>query len=133
MSSSNIRSNFARDSVVMLDGSYPLKFNSNGEARCPAHFRSSIERLMVMRPNRFWIVEEESPAPTSVVEESVEQEKVVELDLDDKQQEEVVELDLDDKQQEDAEKIDLSYLSEEVKEPAPKKKRGSRKKKQSKD
>lgn len=120
MSSIKIRSNFARDSVVMLDGSYPLKFNSNGEARCPAHFRSSIERLMVMRPNRFWIVEEESPAPTSVVERSVEQEKVVELDLDDKQQE-------------DAEKIDLSYLSEEVKEPAPKKKRGSRKKKQSKD
>lgn len=119
-SSLKVKSNFARDCIVMLDDRHPLKFNDKGEASCPSHMRAAVERLMHNRPNRFWIVEAEKPVV--VVDEPLK-ESVVES-------EEVVELELD----ETPKQLDLNYLTDDVEDvKEPQKKRGPKKKKQSKD
>lgn len=117
MSSLKVKSNFARDRVILLDGKYSLKFNQFGEASCPSYYREALERLMASKPNRFWIVEDEvskAPAPEELPAFAEEWAKKVEEET---------------KKAEVPKQLDLSYLTEEVEEPAPSKKRGSKKKK----
>lgn len=129
MSSLKIKSNFARNRVIMLDGSHPLKFDQYGEASCPVHLRDALDRLMVAKPNRFWIVEDAKPV--AVVDVSgVSSEKIEAFKeewakaVEGIEEPEEIEVEL-------PKQLDLSYLTEEE-EPVPQKKRGP-KKKQSKE
>lgn len=95
-----VKSNFARNKTILLDGRYPLVFNDSGEAKMPAHLREALEVEMRMKPNRFWVVEPDVEAapvveqPAPVVVEEVKVEKV-----------------------EIPPEVDLSYLNEEKKAP----------------
>lgn len=120
MSELTIKSNFARDKVIMLDGLHPLKFDGKGEASCPAHMREAVERLMASRPGRFWLVEEPVRDITGGPEAD-EAAFLAELDaLREATEAEEVELEL-----EVPEEIDQSFLAEEK--PEPLKKRGRKK------
>lgn len=88
-----VKSNFARNKTILLDGRHPLAFDQFGEARMPAHLREALEVEMRNKPGRFWVVEQkEAPvvapvvAAAPVVVEQVKVEKVdevpAELDLD---------------------------------------------------
>lgn len=69
-----VKSNFARNNVILLDGKYPLHFNADGVARLPVALRSAFEREALMKPGRFWIVEE----PVVAAAEPVQAEQEVE-------------------------------------------------------
>lgn len=100
MSALVVKSNFARNKTILLDGRYPIVFDAHGEARMPAHLRAALEVEMRNKPGRFWVVEEVAPAevePVAVIPAVVEEVTVAKV--------------------EDAPaKMDLDYLREEKKE-----------------
>lgn len=49
-----VRSNYARNKTVLLDGRYPLTFDATGRALCPVHLSAALEREMDSRPGRYW-------------------------------------------------------------------------------
>jgi hypothetical protein len=73
-----VRSNYARNKTVLLDGRYPLTFDATGRALCPVHLSAALEREMDSRPGRYWYesaLETTIPSVPSapVIEAAVEQ------------------------------------------------------------
>ena len=67
MSFLRIKSNFARNQVIMLDGNHPLTFDAYGEAHCPLKFKEALERLITAKPGRFKIIGQPVALPTPEV------------------------------------------------------------------
>lgn len=71
-----LRSNYAKDRTVSVGDCY-LRFNKDGIATVPTHYKDTIDKEMVVKPGRyFWLVEEEVQVPVEevVVEPDLEQE-----------------------------------------------------------
>lgn len=70
-----LRSNYAKDRTVSVGDCY-LRFNKDGIATVPTHYKDTIDKEMVVKPGRyFWVVEEEVQVPVEVVvEPDLEQE-----------------------------------------------------------
>jgi hypothetical protein len=83
MSKIKVRSNFARDKVVMISGGVTLAFDRNGVALVPAQFRANVEAEMRSRPGRFWFEAEALPPvvqPTVAVPVEEVVERVVKVE-----------------------------------------------------
>jgi hypothetical protein len=61
-----VKSNYARNRVVVLRGQCVLSFDENGEATMPAHLRHLLELEMKHRPGRYTIVQDPKPRPKKV-------------------------------------------------------------------
>jgi len=92
MSDSVVRSNYARNKTILLDGRYPLSFDATGKAIIAGRLREAFEREMVAKPGRYWYEDSKvavvQVAPTQLVpvQESIQepvQEEIVELELED--------------------------------------------------
>ncbi len=67
MKSLRVRSNFARNRVVML-GDLVLRFDSTGHATMPEHQLSILKSEMRVRPGRYHILQEEVVSDVPAVE-----------------------------------------------------------------
>lgn len=99
MSDSVVRSNYARNKTILLDGRYPLSFDATGKAVLAGKLREAFEREMVVRPGRYWyeaskVVEVQVASPQPVlVQESIQepvQEEIVELELEEEDEKNAV-------------------------------------------
>ena len=54
MADSIVQSNYARNRTILLDGRYPLVFDSVGKARCPKELDEAFGREMAAKPGRYW-------------------------------------------------------------------------------
>lgn len=83
-----VKSNYARNRVVVIGGNVVMTFNEDGECQIDAKHKPALEVHMRLRPNRFKIVDD---APPPVVEEKpVEEVKEPEAVEEAKEPEEVV-------------------------------------------
>ena len=90
-----LKSNFARDRTVSVGDCY-LRFNGDGEANVPPHFKETLDREMTVRPGRYqWVQEQvsDSPEPEAIVEPVVSEptfslEEDIEKVLDSEEEEE---------------------------------------------
>lgn len=65
-----VKSNFARDRVVLLTSGYALKFDGSGIAHLPTSQLSALNVEMKARPGRFCVIPEEGKQePVPVVDE----------------------------------------------------------------
>ena len=84
-----VKSNYARNRVVVIGGNVVMTFNEDGECQIDAKHRPALEIHMRLRPNRFKIVE--AVAPPVVEAEPVEEVKEPEVvEEEAKEPEEVV-------------------------------------------
>jgi len=99
MSDSVVRSNYARNKTILLDGRYPLSFDATGKAIIAGRLREAFEREMVAKPGRYWYEDSKvavvQVAPTQLVpvQESIQepvQEEIVELELEDEEEKNAV-------------------------------------------
>ena len=60
-----VKSNYARNRVVVISGNVVLAFNEDGECSIEAKHREALEAHMSLRPNRFSIVEKVAPSGVS--------------------------------------------------------------------
>jgi hypothetical protein len=65
MSDLLVKSNYARNRVVMLDGRHPLVFNDKGVAKLPSHLCELFEREMAAKPGRYTYVAVSPPQTTA--------------------------------------------------------------------
>ena len=63
-----VKSNYARNRVVVIGGNVVMTFNEDGECQIDAKHRSALEIHMRLRPNRFKIVEAVAPPVVEVKE-----------------------------------------------------------------
>ena len=85
-----VKSNYARNRVVVIGGNVVMTFNEDGECQIDAKHRPALEIHMRLRPNRFKIVEAVAPPVVEAepVVEEVKEPEVVEEEA--KEPEEVV-------------------------------------------
>lgn len=55
-----VKSNFAKNRTVSI-GDFHIAFDSNGEVLVPSHYKEALDREMIVRPGRYWWVEEKLP------------------------------------------------------------------------
>lgn len=71
-----VRSNFARNRTILLDGKYGVTFDGQGIARIPGNLTEAFNREMAARPGRYTILEtvklDPQPEVTPTVQVPVE-------------------------------------------------------------
>lgn len=66
MSMMKIRSNYARDKVIMISGGIALRFDEKGLALVPPQYRENVLNEIHARPGRFWFEQEVAALPPVV-------------------------------------------------------------------
>lgn len=119
-----VKSNYARDRVVVLDnGKLVLHFDHRGVAEMPAHKLEVLQREMVARPGRYKVLEEEAaPAAVEVDEETIVTMRaqvesalaaLTEDDEDDEDEPELDDVESDDDGGEELSELELDVTEEE--------------------